>query len=555
MLQKQSKTEKTLRWTTCFLLAGLILIGLSSIGAAGNYVTSGHVGPNNTFAPWTLYDNGTVLIGGGTVQQISGIPGVSGQTSVWQAAGVHGSVTQIVFTEPVTGGTHLNGLFRNLTALTTIENIHYLDTSNTIQMARMFQDTHSLKELDLSSWNVGSVTTTSLMFYATLSLEELIVCSWDTSSVQTMIRMFERTGLTELNVSNWDTSSATHMEGVFGQSSLTELDLSGWDTSNVNNMLQMFWLATDLQVLHLGPNWVAPPNPNTWLPGVPNTVPFTGRWQNVDTGTIAEPTGTTTHTSFALMTGSNGAGETWVWERISLTVTFEAGPNGTLAGGAPQSVTVPWGSNLTERNIAVPAPSGDSGYQFAHWTSSQQAGTFTADQIRNHTITANTVYTAVFERIPHTVIFEASANGALVGGSPQNVTVLSGDTLTSVPAANGDTNYQFVHWISCSTPGSFSETEILTHVITANITFTAIFEAVGGNGNGGGGGNGTGNATIHPPAPTHPPLTHTPVEEPVPAFGRPAEPEPEVPGSILITLLFPIGIAAFAFTRKRDEKQ
>ena len=630
MLQKQN--GKTLRWTTCSLLAGLILIGLSSIGAAGTPVAWGNVG-NAASAPWTLYDNGTVEIGGGIVRS-----SVTTQ-SVWAQQGFSNDVIRIVFTEPVEGGASLAGLFGGLPNLVVIENLSSLDTSNTTDMRSVFRSTPSLTNPDVSGFDMSRVTTTYRMFYQS-GATSLDVSNWDTSNVTNMNSMFWNANhLTTLDVSGWDTSNVTNMHRTFqGASSLTALDVSGWDTSNVTEMYHLFAAASSIktldvsgwdtsnvtrmahtfrgmthleeldvsgwntssvtrmdamfrdtsnltsldfsgwntsnvttmynmlsgvsvEILTLGPDWVVPAaNFNTRLPAVPTTAPFTGLWQNVGTGTVGNPTGTLTFTSPNLMTGSNGAGETWVWQRFSVTVTFEAGANGTITGGSPQSMTLPTGRTLSEAGILVPGQSGNTNYQFAHWTSNQTAGTFTTDQILNQTIAADTTFTAVFERIPFTVTFAAGANGTLAGGSPQTVTVLSGNTLTSAPAATGDTNYQFAHWTSNQTAGTFTEVEILTHTIAADTMFTAVFERTstsgGGNGggNGGGGGTGTGNATIRPPAPTSPPLTHTPVEEPTPAYERPAEPEPEVPGSILVTLLFPLAIAAFTFVRKLEEE-
>ena len=562
--------NKNLRRLACLLLVSAMLISLMSIGAAGTPVAWGNVG-NAASAPWTLYDNGTVEIGGGIVRS-----SVTTQ-SVWAQQGFSNDVIRIVFTEPVEGGASLAGLFGGLPNLVEIENLHYLNTDSTTDMRnvfrgtsgltnpdvsgfnmtgvtnvlsmfqdsgvvsldvsgwdmssvttmesmfwnannlttldvsnwdvssvtrmhRTFQGTSSLTALDVSSWDTGSVTVMYHLFAAATSITTLDVSNWDTGNVTNMAHTFRgMTNLEELDVSGWNTSSVTRTDAMFRDSSnLTSLDFSGWNTSSVTTMYNMF-SGVSLEILTLGPDWVMPAaNFNTRLPAVPTTAPFTGLWQNIGTGTVGNPTGTLTFTSPNLMTGSNGAGETWVWQRSSVTVTFEAGANGTITGGSPQSMTLPAGRTLSEAGISVPGQSGNTNYQFAHWTSNQTAGTFTTDQILNQTIAADTMFTAVFERIPFTVTFAAGANGTLAGGSPQTVTVLSGNTLTSAPAATGDTNYQFAHWTSNQTAGTFTEVEILTHTITADTMFTAVFERIStsGEGNGGGGGPGTGNATI-----------------------------------------------------------
>ena len=126
------------------------------------------------------------------------------------------------------------------------------DTSNAIDMSRMFLNCTSLTELDLTSFDTSNVTSMYAMF-----------CMWDsvlnltpenklehikfghnfiTDNVTNMRSMFAGlTELKELDLSNFNTKNVTTMYHMFtGCNSLTELDLSSFDTSKVTDMEQMF---------------------------------------------------------------------------------------------------------------------------------------------------------------------------------------------------------------------------------------------------------------------------------------------------------------------------
>ena len=330
--------------------------------------------------------------------------------------------------------TTMNGMFAR-TGLTTVAVYHW-DVSNVLNMQSMFQQSPNLTSLDLSNWNPGSVATMHQMFMDTpvlanvgdlsnwdtssvVTMQSMFqdtpalasipgIASWNTSSVTTMTNMFLRAGVTSLDLSAWDTSSATAMGFMFADSALTSLDVSTWNTSNVTamntifrntaleildlsnwdtssaNMANMFQGMTDLRVLTLGEHWIATGNPN--LPAIPVVHPYTGRWQNVADGTIERPAGELSYTSSQLMTESNGTSNTWVWERIAITVTFTSGANGTLENGTPDvAITVPYGTILTAADIPTPMP--NPGWVFSSWTASNPLG---------HTVTEDITFTAVF---------------------------------------------------------------------------------------------------------------------------------------------------------------
>jgi surface protein len=197
-------------------------------------LATGHVGPNATYAPWTLYDNGVVEVGGGRIR------GINTLNSPWAAH--RGDITRIVFTEPVTAGADMRGLFRDLTNLTEIRGLQNVDMSGAARLDSMFRNT-GLRTLDLSNWNMSSVWETRNMFHSSSDLVSINgLENWNTSAFQDMRYMFAYThNLAELNVGGWDVSNATDMQSTFRfTSSLTSLDIGAWQTRNVHRMHSLF---------------------------------------------------------------------------------------------------------------------------------------------------------------------------------------------------------------------------------------------------------------------------------------------------------------------------
>jgi len=131
--------------------------------------------------------------------------------------------------------------------------------------------------------------------------------------------MFHSSGLFYLNVLGWDTSSVTNMAGMFEQNNLSVLDLSSWDTRNVVNMNRIFTENAGgiifQRQLTLGEYFRFAPNFNMGNP--PNDSDYTGRWQNVGSGTVDNPRGEFVLTTSELARIDDGAimANTWVWQR------------------------------------------------------------------------------------------------------------------------------------------------------------------------------------------------------------------------------------------------
>ena len=233
----------------CILLAVCMLLtllpGVASASPAPDtfVIYSGTVGDGG--APWRLYSDWTAVVDSGYVY-------VCHYSALSPWAPHQSNIQRIIFTGPIIAGPSLDGLFRDLMWLNSIEGLSYFDTSNVQSMRWMFSNAHSLTNLDISDFDTSNVTNMSWMFDRAARLTSLDLSGWDISNVWDMSGMFHRTRrLTSLNLSGWDTSNVWNMSDMFSDTHrLTSLDLSSFDTSNVRNMSGMFVLtgATSLDL-------------------------------------------------------------------------------------------------------------------------------------------------------------------------------------------------------------------------------------------------------------------------------------------------------------------
>lgn len=165
-------------------------------------------------------------------------------------------------------------------ALTTIEHLDYLNTSEVEYMNSMFIKCTGLETLDLSSFNTekvknmyamfdgatnlrsiklpkgfigSSVTDLNAMFRGCASLTELDLSGSNAEKVKNMGGMFYGcVALSNLNLSGFKTGSVTDMSYLFSScQSLESLDLSGFNTENVTSMVSMFSQCSSLRSLDL----------------------------------------------------------------------------------------------------------------------------------------------------------------------------------------------------------------------------------------------------------------------------------------------------------------
>jgi len=407
----------------------------------------------------------------------------------------------------LSSATRLDSMFRGTPYLTAVAGVATWDTRSVEWMSWMFMNATGFTSLDLTNLDTSSTERMASMFQGASNLTEIIgINTWNTGNLETIEDMFRGASrLTSLDLSNWDTSSVgtnPNAATTWGMRSafrdmerLEGLNLEGWDTRHLTGLQMelMFSGSNALRVLTLGENWTAQGTPNQQGLVTPSGPEYTGYWVNVGTGTIIAPQGDQRLTPAQLMTGIagrglNGTGETWVWERAQLTVTFTAGANGTLIPAPPQSVSIPAGRTLSEAGISVPAPAPNTGYEFVYWTSPQYPGaTFTSSDILAWPIVQSTTFTAAFAPVSvDTIEVTFVLSGGNVSGVPYDVLreILAGEPITTaqvpVPTRPG---WSLLGWKENGSAPLLSRTDVGELIVTAPRTFVAQWQPSNNSGN------------------------------------------------------------------------
>ena len=121
-----------------------------------------------------------------------------------------------------------------------------IDVSNIISFCDnddngLFERTQ-FKYIDISDWDVSSVTNMLSMFYRCNKLKSVgDISYWDVSNVTNMAYMF--TGCANLNqdISRWSVSLVTNMSYMFCNCENFNQNISSWDVSKVTDMCSMFY--------------------------------------------------------------------------------------------------------------------------------------------------------------------------------------------------------------------------------------------------------------------------------------------------------------------------
>lgn len=201
---------------------------------------------------------------------------------LWQTTVERKKIKTVVFDESFKDARPKNcgGWFESFEALTTIEHLDYLNTSEVDDMHLMFSNCTSLETLDLSSFNTEKVTNMATMFEKSKnlrsiklpkgfigssvirlnamfrgceSLTELDLSGSNSENVKDMSEMFYGCkALSKLALTDFKTGQVTTMESMFlGCSTLETLDVSSFNTENVTNMIGMFCNCSSLRSLNL----------------------------------------------------------------------------------------------------------------------------------------------------------------------------------------------------------------------------------------------------------------------------------------------------------------
>ncbi len=156
--------------------------------------------------------------------------------------------------------------------------------------------------------------------------------------------------------------------------------------------------------------------------------------------------------------------------RISYTLTYSSGDNGSVIGNTSQNVNS--GNNGTAVE-AIPA----SGYLFVNWSDGA-----TNNPRTDLTVSNNISVSASFSRTLYTLTYVAGENGDIEGNASQTVAAgNNGSAVTAVPA----TGYRFTRWSDDSAANPRTDVNVSSNVaVTANFTrrtYTLTYNA-GNNG-------------------------------------------------------------------------
>lgn len=142
-------------------------------------------------------------------------------------------------------------MFENSYAFTTLD-LSSFDTSNVTTMQGMFKDCEKLTDVNVSSFDTAKVTDMSHMFYDNFNLTALDISNFDTSKVTTTNWMFSSCGkLTELEVNHFNVNNLQYAEWMFDDcDDITELDLSSWTPISLISGDYMFVDCSNLEVIY-----------------------------------------------------------------------------------------------------------------------------------------------------------------------------------------------------------------------------------------------------------------------------------------------------------------
>lgn len=138
--------------------------------------------------------------------------------------------------------TDISNMFDTCWDLASITFSNRFNTSNVVNMSKLFNYCPIIKNLDLTMFNTSKVTDMSDMFYRCSELSNVNLSSFDTSNVVKMSQMFWLCeNLSTLDISNFNVSKVSTMHQMFnGCTNLISLNLGTFDTSSLRDAEYMF---------------------------------------------------------------------------------------------------------------------------------------------------------------------------------------------------------------------------------------------------------------------------------------------------------------------------
>ena len=99
-------------------------------------------------------------------------------------------------------------------------------------------------------------------FFGTTSMTSIDVSNWDISSMTALRRMFSMSGLTSIDISSWDTANIENMEGLFGNctSLATITGIENLDLTSLTNAGYLLDNCTSYVTDTFDFSWFTPPN-------------------------------------------------------------------------------------------------------------------------------------------------------------------------------------------------------------------------------------------------------------------------------------------------------
>ena len=153
----------------------------------------------------------------------------------------------------------MENLFLNCESLQTVEFGENFSTSKVVNMASMFSECKTLREIDLSVLDTSNVEDMNNLFSECKMMTSINLSTFNTHNVKNMSSIFSECEALESVVfgNKFDTRNVTDMSSMFNNChGLDTLDLSMFNTSNVVYMHEMFDRCSRLKLLSLGENFI-----------------------------------------------------------------------------------------------------------------------------------------------------------------------------------------------------------------------------------------------------------------------------------------------------------
>ena len=131
-----------------------------------------------------------------------------------------------------------------------------IDVSNVDDLSNLFAPHPTIKNINISLWNVSNVKNMETMFYNCFHFN-CDLSNWDVSNVINMNHMFYGCHKFTSDISDWDVSKVEDMHGMFALCRLFNHDLSNWDVSSVKKLTPevIKYIFTESGVSKL-PKWI-----------------------------------------------------------------------------------------------------------------------------------------------------------------------------------------------------------------------------------------------------------------------------------------------------------